>query len=94
MNRHQLVTILGLSMVAIILFMCGCEMSEPKTDDYEPSCKVFVDCIYLNQKNPDKTICSSLADGCKSANDFKACLDPILKDNKMDFKDCLLLMRK
>lgn len=74
------------------VFYTGCEetLREQDVTNYEPSCQVFLKCLYLNQKNPDKTICSDLAQGCKSANDFTACQ----KNIKMDFRDCLLLMRK
>ena len=94
MDKKQIALLSMLFAVAFIVMLCGCDLKEQDTTGFEPSCQVFIKCLYLNQNNPDKSVCLSLADGCKSANDFKACLDPILKDNKMDFKDCLLLMRK
>ena len=73
------------------IFYTGCQdVKSVDVSNYEPSCQVFLKCMYLNQKNPDKSVCMSLADGCKSANDFAACQ----KNTKMDFRDCLLLMRK
>ena len=81
-------------VICLILTIIACDLKEPDVINYEPTCQIFLKCLYLNQDNPDKTICSALADGCKSANDFNACLNPALKENRMDFKDCLLLMRK
>jgi len=88
------IMLLFLGLLLIIIIFTGCDLKEQETANLEPSCQVFVKCLYLNQKNPDKSVCLSLADGCKSANDFQACLSPKLKDNKMDLRDCLLLMRK
>lgn len=78
----------------LVFFLTGCDLKEQSVEGYEPSCKVFLTCMFYNQNNPDKSVCLSLADGCKSANDFNACLNPVLKENKMDLRDCLLLMRK
>jgi len=94
MDRTQWKIILFFCAIALLMLFCGCDLKDQDTTGYEPSCKVFINCLYLNQNNPDKSVCLSLAEGCKSANDFKACLNPVLKENRMEFKDCLLLMRK
>jgi hypothetical protein len=94
MSNNEFKLIIVLCVLAFTVLLCGCDLNEQSVEGYEPSCKVFLTCMYYNQKNPDKSVCLSLADGCKSANDFQACLNPVLKDNKMEFKDCLLLMRK
>jgi hypothetical protein len=95
MNKSEWsIIILFLCLLLLIMLFTGCDLKDQDTTGYEPSCQVFIKCLYLNQNNPDKSVCLSLADGCKSANDFNACLNPVLKDNKMDLRDCLLLMRK
>jgi len=73
-----------------IFVFCGCDkLSMPRTDELTPNCSVFLKCMYLNQNNHDKTICDSLADGCKQANDFITC-----RDSKVEMNDCLLLLKR
>jgi len=81
--------LISIMLCSIISISCD-KLAKPDMEGYADSCKVFLNCMYLNQKNPDKTICLGLADGCKQANDFILCAN----SDKVDFKDCLLLLKK
>lgn len=78
------------SILVIALILTGCDLGKVDTEGMNDNCKAFYACMYLNQNNPDKSVCSSLANGCKSANDFSMCM----KAEGIDFKDCLLLHKK
>jgi len=80
----------GFILFLLLLSFSNCDVSRSKTDGLNNNCKVFLECMYLNRKNKDKSICISLSDGCKQANDFLLCSENI----KIDFKDCLLLLKK
>lgn len=82
--------LLCIAALLILLFM-ACDLVGPNTEGMTTSCRACFECMYYNQKNPDKTICASLCSGCKSSNDFRECIE--LKHG-MDMRDCLLLMKK
>lgn len=82
----QLLTILIVG--AIIFMVTACDLKHPDTEGVNPNCRAFLECMYLNQRNPDKSVCDSLGKGCKRLNDYVACT----KDGKTD-RDCLLLLK-
>jgi len=48
----------------ILLLFFGC-ISAPDSKDYEcKECFYHAYCLYLNQKNPDKSACASLDEAC------------------------------
>lgn len=75
----------------ILSFTCACDLSRPDVKGMTESCRACFECLYLNQKNPDKSVCSFLCTGCKASNDFKECI--AIKEH-LDLRDCLLQMKK
>ena len=84
--------IIFLLFVSFIFGVACNELTLPDLKDYHPACRAGIVCMFLNQKNPDKTICADAMSGCKNANDFIVCRES--KDEFASIKDCLLLLRK
>jgi len=82
-------------MRVILILLCAtlmsCDLSRPNTKGMTESCRACFECLYLNQRNPDKSVCSYLCSGCKASNDFKECIE--LKEH-LDLRDCLLQYKK
>ena len=92
MSLNMLFKVLWFSIAGVlILWLFSCDLVGPNTEGMTTSCRACFECMYYNQKNPDKTICASLCSGCKSSNDFRECIE--LKHG-MDMRDCLLQMKK
>jgi hypothetical protein len=80
---------LYLTILAITLFF-GCRLSSPELNNLSDSCKVFLQCLYLNQNNPDKTVCSKMADACGNTEIMKVCGGTdALKNNELQFLKCV-----
>jgi hypothetical protein len=87
--------LLVISMSMMIALFTGCDgkdklMDRPEAQGLTNNCRVFLYCLYLNQRNPDKTLCVSLADGCKQGNDLLLCAST----TEVTLDKCLLLLRK
>ena len=49
----------------MFLFFCGCEITHATRDSYKTEdCFVCMECLAMNQKNPDKSVCARLCDCC------------------------------
>jgi hypothetical protein len=55
MRNLILAALIVLSIIAI-MFLSGCDLSAPNLEGMNTHCKVFLQCAYLNQKNPDKSL--------------------------------------
>lgn len=73
-----------------LLFLMSCDLSMPDVREMNPNCRAALHCMYLNQRNPDKTVCSDLVAGCKALNDFSVCVE----QKEMPLNNCLLLLKK
>lgn len=80
----------SLFILSLFLIVSCCTTKPPEYEGINENCRAFFWCMYYNSKNSDKSICANLAEGCKQANDFNSCT----KSEKVDFKDCLLLLKK
>jgi hypothetical protein len=55
-------------VVASTIGVIGCQ-SAPKRSDYESDeCFYNADCLYRNEKNPDKSACSVLSESCANSS--------------------------
>lgn len=55
-------------IVLIVLLLTGCWQSAPDVKDYVTvDCYVFADCMYRNQSNPDKSVCTIMSDACRDS---------------------------
>ena len=79
-----------------ILFVsvAGC-ISAPNKKDYTlDSCFAADRCLYVNQKNPDKSICMGYMSECTSFSKYEYCKR---KENRIDsvtFKECWLYLNQ
>lgn len=92
--KHKILFISGIFLSTTILFLftlcCSMPLKKPAISGLTENCRMFLECMYYNQENTDKSICSTFATGCKGANDFIMCS----QSEKMDVRDCLLTLKK
>lgn len=82
--------------VMAIVSQLSC-MSAPDTEDYAGrpnACYDFADCLYRNEKNPDKSVCSDTGKECRAWERFAFCKDEKNRPDKMDFEKCWLLLNQ
>ena len=54
-------------IVSLLLFV-GCLSNIPKPENFkQQECYMFLECMYLLQKNTDKSVCVGLSDECRTA---------------------------
>jgi len=62
---------MGLVFVLIIIVaviqVIGCQSAPDKKEYKVEECYVFCDCLYRNNKNPDKSSCAMLAEACRDS---------------------------
>jgi ABC-type oligopeptide transport system substrate-binding subunit len=82
-------SILFALLLVVIVFLTGC-ISQPNKKDYEGrpnACYDFAACLYFNQKNPDKSICSDYAKECRAYERFNFCKDIKNLPEQMRFQE-------
>ncbi len=81
-----------LSFILIIFMFSGC-ISEPSKKDYigrPNACYDFAECLYLNQKNPDKSVCFSVGMECRAYEKYIYCKS----EKDMTFNNCWLYLNQ
>ena len=83
-----------------IILLTGCFQSAPEKDDFEtPECYVFINCMYRNQKNIDKSICAVLGEACRDSLKEKRVYERIkycgeVKLKWMTPRECILMINQ
>jgi hypothetical protein len=92
MIKHLITAIIILIIITTsgVFVCCSTTLKKPETEGLTENCRMFLDCMYLNQGNNDKSICGTFATGCKGANDYIMCSE----SKAMDIRDCLLTLKK
>lgn len=82
-------------MAFVVLTLLGCYTEPPKKENYSvSSCYRFADCLYQNQKNPDKSVCLSFGMECNSWERFLFCKDDVNRPDRIDFEKCWLYLNQ
>ena len=84
--------ILFCAIVVIVIMFAGC-ISEPKKDNYKDRpnpCYDFASCLYLNQKNPDKSVCLPISMECRAYEKYNFCKG----EKEMTFNNCWLYLNQ
>lgn len=92
MKKTFVFLILALFSIAMLLLL-ACDLQKPNTENMTKNCEAFILCMWVNQKNPDKSVCASLGPKCGASNDFITCIETKSK-TELSFKECLLLLRQ
>ncbi len=61
--------------IIIFMFMSGC-ITRSKLIDSEkvPTvCKIYLECLYMNKENKDKSVCTAMADSCDKVIIYETC---------------------
>jgi len=83
-------------IIVILIMMTGCT-TPPDKKNYigQPdACYLFSECMYFNQKNPDKSACLDYAKECRSFGKFNFCKDSKNLPDRMDFEKCWLYLNQ
>ena len=92
-----LTAILLLGCIALFISMLtGC-ISEPSKKSYEgrpDACYDAAMCMYLNQKNPDKSICMDAYKECRAYGRYNFCKEPKNLADRVDFEKCQLYLNQ
>jgi len=79
-----------------ILFVFGC-LSQPDKKDYigrPDACYDAASCMYLNSKNPDKSICMDAYKECRAYGRFIFCKDEKNLPDGINFSQCQLYLNQ
>ena len=73
----------------LLLTLISCNSSPPERKDFDiDACYQFARCMYDNQKNEDKSICTPFASECRAFQRFEYCKNPENRPERMDFDKC------
>lgn len=78
------------------LFLFSC-LSQPDKKDFQgrpDACYDFAMCMYMNQKNPDKSVCVDYAKECRAYGRFNFCKDSKNLPERVDFEKCVLYLNQ
>jgi len=87
---------LYLSVIIFILSVFGC-LSQPDKKDYigrPDACYDAASCMYLNSKNPDKSICMDAYKECRAYGRFIFCKDEKNLPDGINFSQCQLYLNQ
>jgi hypothetical protein len=93
MNKKTTILISAMLFILsglVVFTCCTIPIKKPDTAGLTENCRMFLECMYLNQTNLDKSVCSIFATGCKGANDYIMCSE----SKALDIRDCLLTLKK
>ncbi len=79
-----------LIILLCVIILTGC-LSQPDKKDFQGrpnSCYDFSMCMYLNQKNPDKSVCVDYAKECRAIDRFNFCKDEKNLPEGVGFQSC------
>jgi hypothetical protein len=83
-------------MILLVLSLTSCT-TPPDKKDYigrPEACYDFVECLYLNQKNPDKSVCADYAKECRAYGRYNFCKDEKNRPTNVDFTGCQLWLNQ
>lgn len=93
-TKRNIWVALGIIMViAIVIMMTSGCISEPKKKDYDKrpnACYDFAECLYLNQKNNDKSVCLPISMECRAYEKYTYCKS----EKEMTFNNCWLYLNQ
>ena len=80
----------------VVFVMTGCTTPPDKKDfaTRPNACYDFMECLYLNAKNPDKSICIPLSMECRAYDRFNFCKDSKNLPERIDFNQCQLYLNQ
>lgn len=85
--------ILVLIGILALVFNCGC-LSMPECKGELPACCDWYRCMYLNQKNPDKSSCMSAGSECRAYRRYIFCKDEKNYPDGVNFDRCGLYLNQ
>lgn len=84
------------ALFLMVIMSMGC-ISEPSIKDYTDrpaACFDAAMCMYLNQKNPDKSICMDAYKECRAYGRYNFCKEPKNLAERVDFEKCQLYLNQ
>jgi hypothetical protein len=79
-------------VLTLLIFFAGC-ISQPAKQDYSGrpnACYDFAECLYLNQKNADKSVCLPISMECRAYEKYIYCKT----EKEMTFNNCWLYLNQ
>lgn len=97
-NYEKIVTgLLFILVLSIVVIMCTSCISEPSKKDYAgrpDACYDAASCMYLNQKNQDKSVCLDAYKECRAYGRYNFCKEPNNRPVGVDFNGCTLYLNQ
>jgi hypothetical protein len=67
-NNNDHYVLLGIiACTILLLFLCSCSPQIKREDVKSEDCFVFLKCMEMNYKNPDKSSCMMVGEACRDA---------------------------
>jgi hypothetical protein len=80
-------------VAAFLVSLAGCQEPPVKNEYTNNACYLFAECMYRNEKNPDKSVCAPFGQECRAIDRFIFCRDTPLPE-RIDFDKCWLLLNQ
>lgn len=85
----RLLAALIIASIVLVFFTTGCGQSAPIRQQGEiDACYMFRECMYRNEKNPDKTACKDFGSECRAYGRFNYCKDEKNRPDDCKFQEC------
>jgi len=81
-------------IIILFIFIVACQSAPDRKDFKLDPCFSAADCLYRNQKNPDKSVCKDYISECNSFSKYEYCKQQENLPEGVDFQKCWIYLNQ